>query len=135
MASQGRTILVSSHVLSEVEQTVDHIVIINKGTLVRQGSLAELSEHTGHAVLVRSPDADRLVSALDGKAEIEKSDDGVLRITGPSTAEVGHIAFVERIELHELATEKSDLEQIFFSLTGLPAEVADTPDAARCSSR
>jgi ABC-2 type transport system ATP-binding protein len=118
MAGEGRTILVSSHVLSEVEQTVDNIVIINRGTLVRQGSLAELSEHTGHAVLVRSPDADRLVAALDGKAEVEKLDDGGLRITGPAAAEVGHIAFTEQVELHELSTEKSDLEQIFFSLTG-----------------
>ena len=118
MAGDGRTILVSSHVLSEVEQTVDSIVIINRGTLVRQGTLAELSEHTGHAVLVRTPDADKLVAALDGKAEIDKMEDGALRITGPSTAEVGHIAFVEQVELHELATEKSDLEQIFFSLTG-----------------
>jgi ABC-2 type transport system ATP-binding protein len=118
LAGQGRTILVSSHVLSEVEQTVDSIVIINNGRLVRQGTLAELSEHHGHAVLVRSPEAERLVSALDGKAEIDKLDDGALRITGPSTAEVGHLAFVERIELHELATERSDLEQIFFALTG-----------------
>jgi ABC-2 type transport system ATP-binding protein len=118
LAGQGRTILVSSHVLSEVEQTVDSIVIINNGRLVRQGTLEELSEHHGHAVLVRSPEAERLVTALDGKAEIDKLDDGALRITGPSTAEVGHLAFVERIELHELATERSDLEQIFFALTG-----------------
>jgi ABC-2 type transport system ATP-binding protein len=118
MAADGRTVLVSSHVLTEVEQTVDNIVIINRGTLVRQGSLAELSEHTGHAVLVRSPDADKLIDVLDGKAEIQKQDDGALRITGPDAAEVGHIAFTAQVELHELSVEKSDLEQIFFSLTG-----------------
>lgn len=118
MAGEGRTILVSSHVLSEVEQTVDHVVIINNGTLVRQGRLDELSEHHGHAVMVRSPDADRLVSALDGRGEVEKLPDGAVRISGLDTAEVGHIAFTERVELHELSTEKSDLEQIFFSLTG-----------------
>lgn len=118
MAADGRTILVSSHVLSEVEQTVDNIVIINRGTLVRQGKLDELSEHAGHAVIVRSPDSDKLVAALAGKAEIDKLDDGALRITGPDAAEVGHVAFTEQVELHELATEKSDLEQIFFSLTG-----------------
>jgi ABC-2 type transport system ATP-binding protein len=118
LANQGRTILVSSHVLSEVEQTVDHIVIINNGTLVRQGKLSELAEHHGHAVLVRSPEPDKLVTALDGKAEVEKLDDGAIRVTGPTAAEVGHIAFVERVELHELSVEKSDLEQIFFSLTG-----------------
>ena len=117
MAADGRTILVSSHVLSEVEQTVDNVVIISKGTLVRQGKLDELSEHHGHAVLVRSPDTDKLVGALAGRAEIEKLDDGALRINGPDAAEVGHIAFTEQVELHELTTEKSDLEQIFFSLT------------------
>jgi ABC-2 type transport system ATP-binding protein len=126
LASEGRTILVSSHVLSEVEQTVDSIVIINKGTLIRQGTLAELSEHQGHTVLVRSPNADQLVAALDGKAEIEKLEDGELRITGLTTEEVGHIAFTEQVELHELATERSDLEQIFFSLTSNGGEVGQT---------
>ncbi|HEU5469765.1 MAG TPA: ABC transporter ATP-binding protein [Actinophytocola sp.] len=118
LAGEGRTILVSSHVLSEVEQTVDHVVIINRGTLVRQGKLDELAEHHGHAVLVRSPEIDRLVTALDGKAELTKLPDGAVRVIGPTTAEVGHIAFTERIELHELATERSDLEEIFFALTG-----------------
>jgi ABC-2 type transport system ATP-binding protein len=117
MAGDGRTVLVSSHVLSEVEQTVDNVVIISKGSLVRQGKLDELSEHHGHAVLVRSPDADKLVAALAGRAEIDKLDDGGLRISGPDAAEVGHIAFTEQVELHELTTEKSDLEEIFFSLT------------------
>jgi ABC-2 type transport system ATP-binding protein len=118
LADGGRTILVSSHMLSEVEQTVDNVVIINKGTLVRQGRLDELADSQGHGVLVQSPDVDKLAAALEGKAEITRLPDGGLRITGPTTAEVGHIAFTEQVELHELATEKSDLEQIFFALTG-----------------
>jgi ABC-2 type transport system ATP-binding protein len=96
---------------------VDRVVIINKGTLVRQGTLDELSEHHGHAVLVRSPDADKLVSTLDGRAEIDKLEDGALRVIGLDAAEVGHLAFVGQVELHELTTEKGDLEQIFFALT------------------
>jgi ABC-2 type transport system ATP-binding protein len=118
LASEGRTILVSSHVLSEVEQTVDYVVIINRGTLVRQGKLDELAEHQGLAVLVRSPDTDKLITALDSRAEIDKLEDGRLRVTGLDAAEIGHLAFVEQVELHELATERSDLEQIFFALTG-----------------
>lgn len=118
LASEGRTILVSSHVLSEVEQTVDHVVIINRGTLVRQGKLDELADHHGHAVLVRGPEIDKLVSTLDGRAEVEKLEGGGLRVTGLDAAEVGHLAFVEQVELHELTTERSDLEQIFFALTG-----------------
>ncbi|MBA0127458.1 ABC transporter ATP-binding protein [Haloechinothrix sp. YIM 98757] len=118
LADQGRTILVSSHVLSEVEQTVDNVVIVNNGTLIRQGPLSELAEHHGHATLVRSPDADRLATALDGKADVRRPHADAVRVTGMDTAAVGHIAFTEGIELHELSTETSDLEQIFFTLTG-----------------
>jgi ABC-2 type transport system ATP-binding protein len=118
MASEGRTILVSSHVLSEVEQTVDRVVIINKGTLVRQGTLDELSEGHGQSVIVRSPDASKLVTALDGRAEVEHTDDGALRITGMPADEIGHLAFTEQVELHQLATTRGDLEDIFFALTG-----------------
>ncbi len=117
MAEEGRTVLVSSHVLSEVEQTVDNVVIINRGTLVRQGSIAELAEHEGMTILVRGPDLDRLTAALPERAAAERQD-STLRITGLTTEEVGHLAFTERIELHELTAERSDLEKIFFALTG-----------------
>jgi ABC-2 type transport system ATP-binding protein len=117
MAEEGRTVLVSSHVLSEVEQTVDNVLIINRGKLVRQGSIAELAEHAGNTVLVRGPDLDRLKSVLPDQAEAERQD-GTLRVTGLTSEEVGHLAFTERIELHELTTERSDLEKIFFALTG-----------------
>jgi ABC-2 type transport system ATP-binding protein len=117
MAEQGRTVLVSSHVLSEVEQTVDNVVIINRGKLVRQGTISELAEHHGHTVLVRGPELDRLAGALPAQAEVDRRD-GVLRVSGLTTEEIGHLAFVERIELHELTTERGDLEDIFFALTG-----------------
>jgi ABC-2 type transport system ATP-binding protein len=117
MSEQGRTVLVSSHVLSEVEQTVDNVVIINRGSLVRQGSISELAEHHGHAVLVRGPDLDRLAGVLPDDTPVDRQD-GALRVSGMTTEEVGHLAFTERIELHELTTERSDLEDIFFALTG-----------------
>jgi len=116
MADEGRTILVSSHVLSEVEQTVDNVVIINRGTLVRQGTIAELADSAGQSVLVRGPDLDPLVAALPETANAERVD-GTLRITGLTTDEVGHLAFTARVELHELTARTSDLEQIFFALT------------------
>jgi ABC-2 type transport system ATP-binding protein len=117
MAEEGRTVLVSSHVLSEVQQTVDHVLIINRGALVRQGTIDELVEHAGLTVLVRGPDLDRLTAALPAQATAARQD-STLRITGLTTDEVGHLAFTERIELHELMTERSDLEQVFFALTG-----------------
>jgi ABC-2 type transport system ATP-binding protein len=116
MADEGRTVLVSSHVLSEVEQTVDNVVIINRGTLVRQGSIAELAENAGRTVLVRGPELDRLSGLLPDRATAQRLDD-TLRVSGMTTDEVGHLAFTERVELHELSAESSDLEQIFFALT------------------
>jgi ABC-2 type transport system ATP-binding protein len=115
LAGQGRTILVSSHVLSEVEQTVDSVVIINNGTLRWQGKLAE---HQEQAVVVRTPDPDRLKFAMEGEAQLEELPGGLWRITGKSLEEVGRIAFFQRVELHELTAEKNSLEQIFFALTG-----------------
>ncbi|TCN31127.1 ABC-2 type transport system ATP-binding protein [Kribbella orskensis] len=117
MASEGRTILLSSHVLSEVEQTVDDVVIIDKGSLVGQGGLAELADGQGRPVVVRGPDLDRLAATLHNRAGLTHRD-GALVVTGLRREEVGHIAFSERIELHELTTERSDLKDIFFALTG-----------------
>ncbi len=119
----GRTILVSSHVLSEVEQTVDRVVIINRGRLVRQGTLAELADGQEHGVLVRSPQIDELEAVLQGKAaSVQRADRTALRVDGLDAAEVGHLAFTAGVELHELTTERSDLEDVFLALTsGSPA--------------
>ncbi|MFG1813524.1 ABC transporter ATP-binding protein [Kribbella sp. NPDC049174] len=117
LAAEGRTILVSSHVLSEVEQTVDDVVIIDRGSLVRQGSLAELADGQARPVVVRGPDLDRLAKVLHDLADLAHRD-GALVVTGLRPEDVGHLAFAERIELHELSTEPSDLEDIFFTLTG-----------------
>lgn len=119
LASDGRTVLISSHVLSEVEQTVDDIVVIDKGTLIQQGSLTELAREQGSSVVVRTPDPDRLTAALrrlDPAPDVQRSD-GALRVKGLQPADIGHLAFRAGIELHELAAERSDLEDIFFALT------------------
>ena len=112
-----RTILISSHVLSEVEQTVDDVVIIDKGSLVRQGGLAELAAGQARPVVVRGPELDRLAAALPDRAALARRD-GALVVTGLRPEEIGHVAFTEHVELHELTAERSDLEDIFFALTG-----------------
>jgi ABC-2 type transport system ATP-binding protein len=125
LADQGRTVLVSSHVLSEVQQTADRVVIINQGRLVREGSLADLSAGQRRTVFVRSPHAERLAAALRANAaDVQVSDTYELHVVGLDAAEVGHIAFAEQVELHALETERNDLEQIFFALTGMAAEPA-----------
>jgi ABC-2 type transport system ATP-binding protein len=114
LAAEGRTVLVSSHVLGEVQQTVDDVVVVARGRLVRQGALSEI-ESGPTAVLVRTPTPEPLRAALASYAVTEA--DGRLRVAGCTTEEVGRLAFQQRIELHELAAEPSDLERIFLDLT------------------
>ena len=115
---EGRTVLVSSHVLSEVEQTVDEVVIIARGRLVRAAPLAELSGSAGLAVLVGTPTPQELVDALRGAGlSAEPSGGGLLRVGGVDAAAVGNLAFLAGIEVHQLRTETTDLERLFLSLT------------------
>jgi ABC-2 type transport system ATP-binding protein len=125
LAAEGRTILVSSHVLSEVKQTVDDVVVITRGRLVRQGALADLDSGPS-AVLVRTPSPELLRGSLPGD-HVEALPDGRLRVRGRTPQEVGHLAFTAGVELHELSPEASDLEQVFLALTndaGPPAPTA-----------
>jgi ABC-2 type transport system ATP-binding protein len=116
LAAEGRTVLVSSHVLSEVQQSVDDIVVITRGRLVRQGPLAELEAGTG-AVLVRTPEPGRLRDVLTGY-DVQGDADGRLRVHGCTTDQVGHLAHVNGVELHELAASDNDLERLFLEMTG-----------------
>ena len=121
LAGQGRTVLVSSHVLSEVEQTVDDVVIITRGSLVRACPLAELTAGHGH-VVVRTPTPQPLVDALAAQlpdaAVVTGEDGSELLVDGADAATIGRIAFGAQVELHELRPAASDLEQVFLSLTG-----------------
>jgi ABC-2 type transport system ATP-binding protein len=123
LAAEGRTILVSSHVLSEVKQTVDDVVVITRGRLVRQGGLAELDSGPT-AVLVRTPTPELLRDALP-EDRVETLPDGRLRVSGRAPEEIGHLAFTTGVELHELSPEASDLERTFLDLTAdaTPPEV------------
>ncbi len=117
LADEGRTVLVSSHVLSEVQQLVDHVVIINRGRLVQQSTLVALAEASSR-VAVRTPDVEQLRAALDrAGAHVEQSKPDSLQVTGLTVAEVGHHAFAAGVELHGLAAEHGELERMFFALT------------------
>lgn len=121
LAAQGRTVLVSSHVLSEVQQLVDHVVIINRGRCVRQGPLTALADLHGPVVSVRTPNPDRLHAALTrtgiDEGRISHAGPDRLRVTGIQTDDVGRLAFAEQVPVLWLAAEQSDLEQAFFALT------------------
>ncbi|MGY1737475.1 ATP-binding cassette domain-containing protein [Geodermatophilus sp. SYSU D00684] len=128
---EGRTILVSSHLLAEVEQTADRVVIVGAGRLVRQGSIAELrAGASGGSVLARSPEADRLAAVLTGAGiAATRSDDGLVTVTGTTTADVGARAFAAGVELHELRAETTGLEDLYFRLTAGQEQYAADPTA------
>jgi ABC-2 type transport system ATP-binding protein len=130
---QGRTVLVSSHLLSEVEQTVDRVVIVGAGRLVREGSVEQLRAGADGAgtVFVRSPEADRLVDVLRAEgATVALQDGDTLTVTGRSPADVGRRAFAAGIELHELRPQTSGLEEIYFQLTAGQEQFAAPPAGA-----
>jgi ABC-2 type transport system ATP-binding protein len=116
---QGRTVLVSSHLLSEVEQTVDRVVIVGAGRLVREGSMEQLRSGADGAgtVLVRSPEVTRFADLLRADGTTVTTEDGTLTVAGTTPAEIGRRAFAAGVELHELRSRTSGLEEIYFQLT------------------
>jgi ABC-2 type transport system ATP-binding protein len=119
-AASGRTVLLSSHVLSEAAQTVDDVIVIHKGRLVRQAPIEDLLRlGAGGGVLVSTPTRERFATAVQragGRIELE-DDGGRLGIAGRDAAQVGELAHDERVILHELAPRGSSLEDVFLNLT------------------
>ncbi len=114
----GKTVLVSSHLLSEMEHTADRVVIVSRGRLVREGPLDDIVGRSAGVVQVRTPDPGRLLRALTGAGLPVEAHDGLLLVSGASTDQVGHLAFVDGVELSELAERPADLEDVFLQLTG-----------------
>ena len=126
LAAEGRTVLVSSHLLSEMQLMAEDVVILAAGRLIRQGPVDEVLGSMGAAVQVRvrTPDPGRLTAALAAfNPVITPMPDGGLLVTGMATAAVGHAAFSAGVELHELAGERADLEQVFLQLTAGKAAI------------
>jgi ABC-2 type transport system ATP-binding protein len=117
-AAGGRTVLVSSHVLAEVAQTVDNVLIVAKGRLVIESTLADLTNRVGGSVRVRSPQASDLKRALQAEGiAAESSEDGALIVSGAPIERVGETAAKAGVTLHELVTTGVSLEEIFLELT------------------
>jgi ABC-2 type transport system ATP-binding protein len=118
LADQGRTVLVSSHVLAEVAQTVDEVVIIARGRLVTQSTLAALTARTDQLVRVRTPQAETLLPLLATQG-IQARPDGTdqLIATGTTPETVGQTAAAAGIVLYEMTAERSNLEDVFLQLT------------------
>ena len=127
LAAGGRTVLVSSHVLTEMEETADHVVVIGRGRLVADTGMAELTARAGGHVIVRSPDAAALAELLRGAgADVEPAGDGALTVTHMPAPRIGDLAADRGVRLHELAPQRASLEQAFMELTRDSVEYAAT---------
>jgi ABC-2 type transport system ATP-binding protein len=117
LAGEGRTIFVSSHLLSEMSLMADALVVIGRGRMIYNGDVdGFVREFTQSTVLVRSPHADRLAAALRG-ATVEVLGEGVLRVSGMDTDAVGEVAYRENVLLQELTTQTASLEAAFITAT------------------
>jgi len=122
LAAEGRTIFISSHVLAEVEQIVDEVVIIHRGKFVVQATTAELVARAAGGIRARSPRVDQLRAALEeAGVKVASSEGDLLTLAGATAAQVGEIAAAKGIVLHELVAESSTLEEAFLDLTSQEA--------------
>ena len=119
---QGKTVLISSHLLAEVEQTVEDVVIIANGKMVRTGTMDQL--HGEPAALVRSADSQRLAAALEragiGVQPLPEKGEGALEAATGDLGEIGRVALEAQVALSELSPRRTDLERLFLELTDSP---------------
>jgi ABC-2 type transport system ATP-binding protein len=119
LAAEGRTVFVSSHLMSEMALTADHLIVIGRGRLIADTSVDEFIRGASkNLVLVRSPEATRLHDLLlaDG-VEVRALESGLLEVAGLEAAAIGDLALEHRIAIHELTTQQASLEEAFMDLT------------------
>ena len=126
LASEGRTILISSHVLAEVAETVDEVVVINEGRLVTHAPLQDLTNRpAGGRVRLRTPDLARFeVVARDRGLQVTEKNGSSVTISGSDREAIGQLAFDHGIVLHELVSEGPSLEEAFLAMTDSTQEVS-----------
>jgi ABC-2 type transport system ATP-binding protein len=127
LAADGRTVLVSSHLMSEMAVTADHLVIIGRGRLLADTGVEELIARVAvGSVLVRSPHATDLRDLLVGQgATVTSTQPGVLKVGGLTAERIADLAIERRMALHELAPQRASLEQAYMELTRDAVEYRD----------
>jgi ABC-2 type transport system ATP-binding protein len=125
LAACGRTILVSSHLLPEIELLADDLIIITAGRLAAQGTTASIIDSVAHGcrTLVRTPEVERLTAALSGAAVVTPAGGGDVYVTGVDAAAIGDAAQRAGVAIHQLTTERADLEAVFLELTAGQAAI------------
>ncbi|XRQ16136.1 ATP-binding cassette domain-containing protein [Actinomadura welshii] len=128
LAAEGRTVLVSSHLMSEMELTADRLVIIGRGRLIADTSVRELADRFRRGVLVRTPrpaDLSALLAAAGG--EVRSAHGGALTVTGLDVAAIGDTAAAQGIPLYEVASQSASLEEAYMELTAGSTEFGARP--------
>jgi ABC-2 type transport system ATP-binding protein len=118
LAGEGRAVLVSSHVLAEIAQTVDDVVVIGRGKLLAQGPVEQLTQRAGGATRVRTPDYDALGRALGSEPVRVDIDGNAWIVRGIPSERIGELAAANGVVLHELSPLAASLEDVFLELTG-----------------
>jgi ABC-2 type transport system ATP-binding protein len=120
LAAQGRTVLVSSHLMSEMALTAEHLVVIGRGRLLADTTVEQfIAENTKSYVRIATPEPDRLRAALAAEGiQVTDSEDGALAAHGADPARVGELAAVTGVVVHEIAQRSASLEDAFVQLTG-----------------
>jgi ABC-2 type transport system ATP-binding protein len=118
LAKEGRTVFVSSHLMSEMAVSADQIIVIGRGKFITSGTVDDLTASATGNVLVRCADPARLTQVLvQEHATVEGMNDNALSVTGLTSDEVGEAAFHAGIAVHELTPQRASLEDVFMSLT------------------
>jgi ABC-2 type transport system ATP-binding protein len=119
LAGEGRTVFLSSHLMSELGQTAEHVIVVGQGRLIADVDVAELlAGARGNAVRVRSPDATQLRHLLAGPGvSVGEVGAGVLVVRGLDPAQIGSVARSHHLEIHELSIEQASLEEVFMEMT------------------
>ncbi|GAA4775436.1 ATP-binding cassette domain-containing protein [Streptomyces sanyensis] len=133
LAQEGRTIFVSSHLMSEMALTADHLIVIGQGRLLADTSMADFIHRNSRSyVRLRSPQREQLLDVLSGAGlTATEAEDGVLEVDGSTTEALGELAAEHRLVLHELSAQRASLEEAFMQMTAASVEYhAHSADAA-----
>ncbi|MFF4060736.1 ABC transporter ATP-binding protein [Streptomyces sp. NPDC001668] len=132
MAAEGRAVLMSSHLMSEMELTADHLIVIGRGKLIADTTMKDFIEaHSEREVLVRTPQAEALRSMLSAAVQVRTEGGDALVVTGLEAAEIGALASLGGVELHELAPRQVSLEKAFMDLTRDAVEYQSEKETSR----
>jgi ABC-2 type transport system ATP-binding protein len=133
LAEEGRTVFVSSHLMSEMSMTAEHLIVIGRGKLIADLSVDEFVRRASKKlVAVRSPQARQLAALLEGPGVVVTGDGSLLEVSGVTTEEIGELAAEHRIVLHELTPQQASLEEAFMELTAEDVEFhAGVPEPER----